>query len=77
MKIKIKKKELEKMILEETIKLFDNDNAPLLQAVMCIGDLYKESNNEQKKKIETIFEHLEKELMFDKTKKKLKDIFND
>ncbi len=75
MKIKIKKKEFEKMVLSETVKVFDPSNTPMLEAITLLGDLYKKSKGNDKLVFEQIFEHIEKELMLENTK--LKDLFNE
>jgi len=77
MKIKIKKSELKKMIAEETSRIFSPEVSPLLEAISELVSLYKESDDNNKKRLDKVFFLMERELMFDKSGKKIKDLIDE
>lgn len=76
MKIKIKKSELKRMLVEETARFFSPEVSPLLEAVSKLVEMYKVSDDSNKEKLDEVFTLLEKELMLDKGNNRIKDLIN-
>jgi hypothetical protein len=76
MKIKIKKSELKRMLSEETARIFSPETSPLLEAIDKLLEMYQVSDDGNKERLDEVFTLIEKELMLDKSGKKIKDLIN-